>query len=164
MSENLYELTTQFQQAMDALHVDEETGEVIGFETVDTLDAAFEDKAEAYAVVIKTLLAQAQAIHAERENLKEREDAAKRKAESMKKHLALSMAAVGKDKIETAKAALSFRKSTSVNILSDVEIPDDLCKVTIDRKPDKTAIKKALQAGDIVPGAELVENRNLQVK
>lgn len=164
MSENLYELTTQFQQAMDALHVDEETGEVIGFEAVDTLDAAFEDKAEAYAVVIKTLLAQAQAIRFEREILKEREDAAKRKAESMKNHLALSMAAVGKDKIETAKAALSFRKSTSVNILSDVEIPDDLCKVTIDRKPDKTAIKKALQAGEVVPGAELVENRNLQVK
>lgn len=164
MNANLYELTTQFQNAMDALTVDEETGEVIGFEAVDALDAAFEDKAEAYAVVIKTLLAQAQAIHAERENLKEREDAAKRKAESMKNHLALSMAAVGKDKIETAKAALSFRKSTSVNILSDVEIPDDLCKVTIDRKPDKTAIKKALQAGEVVPGAELVENRNLQVK
>lgn len=164
MNANLYELTTQFQNAMDALTVDEETGEVIGFEAVDALDAAFEDKAEAYAVAIKTLLAQAQAIHAERENLKEREDAAKRKAESMKNHLALSMAAVGKDKIETAKAALSFRKSTSVNILSDVEIPDDLCKVTIDRKPDKTAIKKALQAGEVVPGAELVENRNLQVK
>lgn len=164
MNANLYELTTQFQNAMDALTVDEETGEVIGFEAVDALDAAFEDKAEAYAVVIKSLLAQAQAIHAERDNLRAREEAAKRKAESMKNHLALSMAAVGKDKIETAKAALSFRKSTSVNILSDVEIPDDLCKVTIDRKPDKTAIKKALQAGEIVPGAELVENRNLQVK
>ena len=42
---------------MDALRVDEETGEVVGFEAVDTLDAAFEDKAEAYAVAIKSLLA-----------------------------------------------------------------------------------------------------------
>ena len=40
MSTNLYELTTQFQAAMDALRVDEETGEVVGFEAVDTLDAA----------------------------------------------------------------------------------------------------------------------------
>lgn len=164
MNANLYELTTQFQNAMDALTVDEETGEVIGFEAVDALDAAFEDKAEAYAVVIKTLFAQAQAIHAERENLKEREDAAKRKAESLKNHLAQSMVAVGKDKVETARAALTFRKSTQVNILNDVEIPDDLCKIVIDRKPDKTAIGKLLRGGNIVPGAELIENRNLQVK
>lgn len=164
MSKNLYELTTQFQQAMDALRVDEETGEVIGFEAVDALDAAFEDKAEAYAVVIKSLLAQAQAIHAERDNLKAREESAKRKAESLKKHLAQSMDAVGKDKIETARAALTFRKSTQVNILNDVEVPDDLCKIVIDRKPDKTAIGKLLRGGDIVPGAELIENRNLQVK
>lgn len=164
MNVNLYELTTQFQQAMDALTVDEETGEVIGFEAVDTLDAAFEDKAEAYAIAIKTLLAQAQAIHAERDNLKAREDAAKRRAESLKNHLAQSMAAVGKDKIETARAALSFRKSTQVQITNDVEVPADLCKVIIDRKPDKTAIGKLLRAGENVPGAQLVENQNLQVK
>lgn len=164
MSTNLYELTTQFQAAMDALRVDEETGEVVGFEAVDTLDAAFEDKAEAYAVAIKSLLAQAKAIHDEMDNLKTREAAAKRRAESLKNHLAQSMAAVGKDKIETSRAALSFRKSTAVNILSDVEIPDDLCKVKIDRQPDKSAIKKLLQAGELVPGAELVENKNLQIK
>ena len=164
MSTNLYELTTQFQAAMDALRVDEETGEVVGFEAVDTLDAAFEDKAEAYAVAIKSLLAQAKAIHDEMDNLKTREAAAKRRAESLKNHLAQSMAAVGKDKIETSRAALSFRKSTAVNILRDVEIPDDLCKVKIDRQPDKSAIKKLLQAGELVPGAELVENRNLQIK
>lgn len=82
----------------------------------------------------------------------------------MKQHLADSMLAVGKDKISTAKAALSFRKSMQVNITSDVMVPDDLCKVIIDRKPDKTAIGKLLKAGETVPGAELVENMNLQVK
>lgn len=164
MSMSLYNLTSEFQAAMDSIHVDEETGEVVGFETVDCLDAAFEDKAEAYAVVIKNLNAQAQAIKEERDRLKEREDAAKRKAESLKEHLAKSMLIVGKNKIETARAALSFRKSTQVNITNDVQVPDDLCKVVIDRKPDKTAIGKLLKSGEIVPGAELVEKMNLQVK
>ena len=103
-------------------------------------------------------------VRRRKHNLKTREAAAKRRAESLKNHLAQSMAAVGKDKIETSRAALSFRRSTAVNILSDVEIPDDLCKVKIDRQPDKSAIKKLLQAGELVPGAELVENRNLQIK
>ena len=31
-------------------------------------------------------------------------------------------------------------------------------------KPDKTAIKKAIQAGQDVTGASLVENRNIQIK
>ena len=43
-------------------------------------------------------------------------------------------------------------------------VPDDLCKVVIDRKPDKAVIGKLLKAGEAVPGAELVENMNLQVK
>ena len=84
--------------------------------------------------------------------------------EYMKQHLADSMLAVGKDKISTSKAALSFRKSMQVNITSDVMVPDDLCKVVIDRKPDKVAIGKLLKSGEAVPGAELVENMNLQVK
>lgn len=161
---NLYELTQEFATAMQAITVDPETGEVSGFEAVDGLDAAFEDKAEAYAVTIKNLDAEVKALKNERDNLKAREDATKKRMEYMKQHLADSMLAVGKYKISTSKAALSFRKSMQVNITSDVMVPDDLCKVIIDRKPDKTAIGKLLKAGETVPGAELVENMNLQVK
>lgn len=137
---NLYELTQEFATAMQAITVDPETGEVSGFEVVDGLDAAFEDKAEAYAVTIKNLDAEVKALKNEGDNLKAREDATKKCMEHMKQHLADSMLAVGKDKISTSKAALSFRK------------------------PDKMAIGKLLKSGEAVPGAELVENMNLQVK
>ena len=164
MSISLYELTSEFEAAMQQIVVDAETGEVSGFEAVDSLNAAFEYKAEAYAVMIKNLAAEAAAIKTERDRMKEREDAIKRRMDSMKQHLAESMIAVGKNKISTAKAALSFRKSVQVSITNDVMLPDDLCKVVVDRKPDKTAIGKLLKAGETVPGAELVENMNLQVK
>ena len=58
-------------------------------------------------------------------------------------------------KIPHAIGTVSVRKGVkSVNI-SDVEkIPSQLCKVTV--TPDKTEIKKQLQAGVKIDGAELV--------
>ncbi len=161
---NLYELTTELQNAMDSLVIDEDTGEVGGFEAVDALDVAFEDKAEAYALAIKNLLAFAGEAKAEADNLKSRADAAKNRAEKLKQHLALSMNAVGKNKIETARAALNFRKSVSVKITDETTIQDDLWKVTMKREPDKIKIGKLLKSGNAVPGAELETKMNLQVK
>lgn len=161
---NLYNLTAELQHAVDNIQIDEETGEVKGFEALDALDAEFDVKAEAYALTIKNLLAFASDVKTESDNLRARGDAAKKRAEAMKTHLAQSMTAVGKDKITTSKAALSFRKSTSVSVLDDTKIPDDLCKIETTRKPDKTAIGKLLKTGEYVPGAELAESMNLQVK
>ena len=43
-------------------------------------------------------------------------------------------------------------------------LPSDFVTTTVTTKPDKTAIKKAIQAGQAVAGAVLVENQNLQIK
>ena len=43
-------------------------------------------------------------------------------------------------------------------------LPPDFVTTTVTTKPDKTAIKKAIQAGQAVAGAVLVENQNLQIK
>lgn len=159
---NLYELTAELQRAMSNLVVDEETGEVRGFEAVDALDVAFEDKAEAYALTIKNYLAFADAVKAESDKLKARADAARGYAERLKQHLAQSMNEVGKNKVETARAVLSFRKSTSVKITDETALADSLWKVK--REPNKTEIGKLLKAGSAVPGAELETRMNLQVK
>ena len=161
---NLYELTAEYQNALDSIRIDEETGEVKGFEAVDAMDCAFEEKAEAYAVYIKSLDAMAGALQSEAKSLADRKKAVETRRDQMKNHLALSMVALGKEKIETARAALSFRKSTSVQISDDTIIPDDLCNIKTERKPDKTAIGKLLKAGKAVPGAELKKSSNLQVK
>lgn len=161
---NLYELAAEYQTALDNIRIDEETGEVTGFEAVDALDIAFEEKAEIYAVHIKNLDAMASALDAESKALADRKKRLTSRKETMKEHLALAMQSVGKDKIETARAALSFRKSTSVQVADDTVIPDDLCTIKTERKPDKTAIGKLLKAGEVVPGCTLKESSNLQVK
>ena len=64
----------------------------------------------------------------------------------------------------TTKVRVSFRKSVAVSIDDEKALPADFVVETVTTKPDKTAIKKAIQSGQEVSGASLVENRNLQIK
>ena len=164
MNVSLYEISADFLKALDGLEVDEETGEIMNFDAVEALDAQFEDKAESVACYIKNLSAFAADLKAEEENLSTRRKTVERRVDSVKKYLSSCLATVGKDKVETAKARISFRKSILVQIDDEAALPADYVTTTVTTKPDKTAIKKAIQAGEDVTGASLVENRNIQIK
>lgn len=90
-------------------------------------------------------------------------DAAKAVLNALKKYLTTWLDAVGKDKVETVNAKISFRKSDQIQI-DDESAPADFVKVVTETKPDKTAIKKAIKDGAEVPGATLIQNRNIQIK
>ena len=46
----------------------------------------------------------------------------------------------------------------------EAALPADYVTTTVTKNPDKTAIKKAIQGGQDVTGASLVEKRNIQIK
>jgi len=80
---------------------------------------------------------------------------AKRK-DDIKNSLHKVMKWTGQKKIPHAIATISERKGVDVvNITNVKDIPSQLCKVTV--TPDKTEIKKQLQAGVKIDGAELVQ-------
>ena len=164
MNNNLYEITSEYLEALDCLEIDEETGEILYFEAVDELAGSFEEKAESVACYIKNLDAFAGNLKAEEANLADRRKRTEKRVENMKKYLTSCMDAVGRDKIETAKVRVSFRKSVAVNIEDEQALPADFIVETVSTKPDKTAIKKAIQAGQGITGASLIENRNIQIK
>ncbi len=164
MSNSLYEIAREYLEAFDHLEVDEETGEILNFEAVDALAGTFEEKAESVACYIKNLDAFAGDLKAEEANLAERRKSAEKRVENLKKYLTSCLDAVGRDKVETAKVRVSFRKSVSVSIDDEQAVPADFIVETVSTKPDKTAIKKAIQAGQEIAGASLVENRNIQIK
>ena len=60
--------------------------------------------------------------------------------------------------------ALSFRESTAVSITNEKDIPEAYTEIVKTAKIDKKAIGDAIKSGKVVPGAELVENMNLQIK
>ena len=66
--------------------------------------------------------------------------------------------------METEKAVLSFRKSTSTEILDATLVPDEYKSVKMVESIDKVAIKKDILAGKEVAGATNKEVNNLQIK
>lgn len=164
MNASLYEISTDFLKALDGLEVDEETGEIKNFDAVESLNAQFEEKAESVACYIKNLAAFADDLKAEEDTLSARRKSAERRIDSMKKYLTSCLESVGKDKVETVRARISFRKSVQVQIEDEAALPADYVTTTVTKSPDKTAIKKAIQGGQDVTGASLIEKRNIQIK
>lgn len=121
-------------------------------------------KAEGYALVIKEHDYFMNSIDEEMKRLKEMKDRYKKIQERLKDTIAKAMILYGYEKIETPFVRLSFRKSTSVKVDDPDHIEKKFCKEVVTVKPDLMAIKKALQNGELVLGAELVENQNLQIK
>lgn len=142
--------------------VDTESGEIIDLEAIVALEMERDKKIENLGCWYKNLLAEAEALKAQKNAFAEREKAAKAKAESLRGFLGRYLN--GK-KFETAKVAMSFRKSEAVEFDAKCigDVPEEFLKFK-DPELDKVAVKKAIKAGESVPGCELVQRQNLQIK
>ena len=162
----LYELDARLTALIEnGFAVDESTGEVFFAEDdLEALEAERADKLEAVACYVKSLDAEAEAIKAEEKALEGRRKAKEAKADRLRVYLANSLQNAGESRFESARCALSFRKSDVVRIDSVGDIPAHLMTTKTTTAPDKAEIKRRLKAGDAVPGAWLEERQNLQVK
>ena len=166
----LYELTGELKNLFD----DIESGVIPEEAIADTLamvEGDFLDKVDDVACAYKNYLAEAEAIKAEAKRLSER---AKRKeacAEKLKDYLSYNLMAVGKDKYESAKNAISFRKSEALKI-DDEEGFIAWCKkrkkafLTFKEevKVDKKAITEAIKGGFSHDGVSIESKMNIQIK
>lgn len=151
----LYEINAQIHNCVDS-----ETGEVIDFEGLSMLMMERNEKLEGVALWIKNLESDAVAMKAERENLAQREKAALKKAESLKRWLTASLEGI---KFSTPRVAVSFRSSKSVDVNENV-VDHKWCKEKITYTPDKQAIKSAIESGETVEGCTIIEKLNIQIK
>ena len=146
--------------------VDMDTGEIMDYEAFEELQMEREAKLENVACWIKNLVAEGAALRVEEVSLAERRKTIERKIERLKKYLS---EALDGEKFETAKCAVSFRKTTSVSI-GDLFYPwaeanaPELLRITQKVEPDKAAIKEALKNGMEMVDAELTEGVSLSVK
>lgn len=155
---NLYEIDEAIMGCVDM-----ETGEIIDTEQLDKLSMERDQKIENIALWIKNLNADAEALKAEKEAFDARKKAAENKAASLKKYLSGYLAG---NAFKSTKVAISFRRSESVQVNDINAIADFDTQYVKYAEPtaDKTAIKKALKDGIAIPGVELVENQNIQIK
>ena len=162
MSITLYQLGEEYQQALDAIEIDEETGEVIGFEKIEALEAQYDQKAINCALYLKSLDAEVKAIKAEETALKQRRETAQKKLDRLKRYIELCMRSAGKDIIQDPRVRLSFRRSKKVQILNESLLPARLLRIKTE--PNRVDIAHELKAGKDVPGAAVVNNLSLQIK
>ena len=128
--------------------------------TRDELDA----KAENYVKVIRSVEGDISVIDAEIKRLQAIKEGKSKVVDRMKEALSTAMTSFKVDKIETALMKLFFRKSESLEVLDDSLVPEQYKMSRVVVNPDKILIKKLIKSGESVPGAEIVEKLNLQIK
>lgn len=123
-------------------------GETDAAEIVDHLLSSMQDD-EALAGATKSQV----------EDLAARQKRIAARADAKKKTLGLILDATGQKKVERPRGTVSrLAGRLSVQITDAASIPSQLCTTTV--TPDKTAIKKQIEAGEDVPGAELVRGED----
>lgn len=156
---NLYEIKQSIQEAIDKC-IDMETGEIINPELLDSLNEKLNIKRENIAIYIKNLTCDSKAIDEEIKNLTARKKSINNKIDWLKQYLADDLQG---SKFETSKVVVSFRKSKSVDIQPNANIPDEFL-IMQEPKPDKAGLKKAIQAGAVINGVSIVEKSNISIK
>ena len=158
----LYEINQNILNCItteEGMTVNTETGEVIDVAALEALELERSEKIRNIALWIN-LKSDVIALDAEEKAFKARKDAAKKKAEQLSGYLA---SVLNGEKVTGTDFAISWRKSTAVNVTDEKAIPPTFL-IPQPPKVDKTGISKALKNGEAVSGAELVERQNMTIK
>lgn len=161
----LYEIDKSIEALVNA--VDPDTGEItVDNEALDALLMERDAKVENIACCIKNLTADAKALKEEEAALSARRKTTEKKAERLKDYLTYALQG---EKFQTAKCAVSFRKSTSVEVddsfveWAQASGNEDLLRYKLP-EVDKTAIKARLTSGEEIPCARFVQNTSITIK
>lgn len=167
MAMSLYEIDSRIKEIIDSIYdAADENGEVgeIDLTELKELQEARETKLENIALYAKNLAVEASAIKEEENTLAERRKRLERKCERMKGILINAMQEDGKKNLLYPKFEAVLRYSKKTEIIDESLIPDEYMNTKITKTPDKTAIKKAIEAGTEVAGAQVVDNATITIK
>ena len=120
-------------------------------------------KVGGYRSVIQGLGAEADIIDAEVKRLQVLKKIRTNAIDRMKTSIKDAMVLFGVKKIESPLGNVTLVHKDSVNINDETLIPKHLTKTVTQVSVDKTAVKAALENGEDVPGAELVDSPYLRL-
>lgn len=164
MSIKLYEIKAGLEELLDTATVEAEENEgVISDELsleIDELYEDFNEKVLDIARYIKSVSAEAEAIKKEKLVLASRQQMCENTAKRLKKYLSGQIDV--NTKIKDSTAMVSFRSSSSVNIIDGSKMPESCFKVV--KTPILTEIKGLIKLGGLDGIAEMKKNYNIQIK
>jgi hypothetical protein len=162
MKKSLYNIQAEYLQIADALANDELTPELENQLAINQQE--LQAKGMAYGYIIKDFEYDIDTIDAEIARLQALKNVRKNALDRLKQTLKSAMELYGIVELKSPTLKVNFRKSESV-IIQDLSLIDDkFIRTKTTKEPDKTAIKQAIKDGEVVIGAELIINNNIQIK
>lgn len=164
MKQSIYQIQNEYQLLIN--QVIEAEGEMT-YEVQQALEIneqQLESKAVDYCYVIKQFDYDCEQIDSEIARLNKLKKVRNNLSERLKNTVSSAMQLYDVEKIETPLIKLSFRNSESVEITSESQLDPCFIVTKTVSTPDKKAIKDAIKNGEVVTGATISYNRNLQIK
>ena len=156
----LFEYNNMIDEIMaKATNEDGEIDEDLIRDELEKLELERAEKIDNCIAYFKSRKAMGEALKAEKKSIEERQRAAERQAENMKRYIALCLQG---EKYESLAGKVSYRKTQSVQYEDIMKIPEEYLKYT--PSVDKTKIKEDIKAGVIVDGAWIEEKTSTSIK
>ena len=165
MSVTLYKATDDLVELL--AQIDPETGELP--EELGHARDLVASRAAAVAAVIANRELEAQAMADRLKEITKRVQAEVKRTEYLRSYLLVHMQKAGITEIESADKLLKIKRyperDKSVDVFDSKQIPAGFVTKPLppEPAPDKTAIRKALDAGQDVPGARIVAKDRLVI-
>lgn len=166
----LYEVETELMESFQQVQALQESGNEDDLATaLACLEAYIKEsvaKRDRVGKFLETLESTEASIDSEIKRLQDRKKRIERTRESMCSYILMIMSKIGVTKLEGTLFSFKARKNpVSVVIESEASIPAEFMRQPDPPapKPDKKAIKEALQAGAVVPGARLTQETRLVI-
>lgn len=160
---NLYELEGNLLHVVELANSAKPEDQQLFDDTIESLQDSIADKAIGYGKVIKQLVADKKQLTEKISHDQDRKRILSNNISRLKLALQHGMETAGKDKIKDIDLSIWIQNNQpSVSVTNDKLIPDEFTEV--EKKLNKTAIKQALNDGEEVPGAKLVQTRSIRIK
>ena len=159
----LYEISEEYRQLYDLCDGADDIDPAVFSDTLESINAELDGKADGYAVVIRQLQADADALKAEISRLAVRKKKAEESIDRMKDALCAAMKAADKPKIKTARFTFNVQKNPPKVVTDDANaIPAEFW-IEQEPKLNTAALKIALKNGE-VSGAHLEQGEGLRIR
>lgn len=151
MGTSIYQLTEEYADVLNMLY-DGEAEEQVILDTLEGLDGEIEDKADNYAKLIKTLLADAEILKGEEERLYSRRKSLEERARRLKETLQANLEFIGKTKFKTTLFTFSVAANGGKQPLTITENLDEIPGKYLIPQPPKVntdAIRELLENREV---------------
>ena len=160
----IYKITNEFLKTFEHLQSMEE--ELTPQCVHDTLGSLTPELAKDLGAALKNVEYEIAAMKDYETAMKSRREAIQKRLNSFYEYLVMNMEKCGYTKLSCSEFDISLRSNPeSVSIdKDDSVIPNEYMREYVMREPNKIALKKALQNGEVIRGVKLVRKKKVIIK